>query len=231
MPRATPEPVPATINVAYELVDVSTLQTHPRNPRQGDIGALYELIRKNGFVGALTVQKSTRQIIAGNHRFRAAVEAGYLELPVIWVDVDDDKALELVLADNYASDQASNNSEALLEILQELHNKGRQIEATGYTLDDLEDLRRDSERTFSADTSFLDRFQETGEEEDESVETTPANEIDDQADPDPWVKLSFTIRVSDRDALMAGVNRRKREQGFDAAVDALVSIVKEVYPE
>lgn len=41
---------------------------HPRNRREGDVGAIVELIRVNGFVGAAIVQESTGYCVAGNHR-------------------------------------------------------------------------------------------------------------------------------------------------------------------
>jgi SAM-dependent methyltransferase len=58
----------------YAIVPVDSLETHPRNVNQGDIGAIYESIGANGFYGAIVAQKSTGRILAGNHRYQAAVQ-------------------------------------------------------------------------------------------------------------------------------------------------------------
>ena len=62
------------ISQEYAMVPVDSLETHPRNVNQGDIGAIYESIGANGFYGAIVAQKSTGRILAGNHRYQAAVK-------------------------------------------------------------------------------------------------------------------------------------------------------------
>jgi hypothetical protein len=62
------------ISQEYAIVPVDSLETHPRNVNQGDIGAIYESIGANGFYGAIVAQKSTGRILAGNHRYQAAVQ-------------------------------------------------------------------------------------------------------------------------------------------------------------
>jgi ParB-like nuclease domain len=126
----------------YELVSVRAIKTHPRNARQGDIGAIHESITQNGFFGACVVQKSTGHILAGNHRYMAAVEAGLQSVPVIWVDVDDDRALRILLADNKTSDDASYDQTALADILSELANTSDLL-GTGFDGDDLDQLIAD----------------------------------------------------------------------------------------
>lgn len=95
------------INEAMESVALSSLKPHPKNPRQGDVGAIYESIEANGFYGAVVAQKSTGHVLAGNHRMLAAQHAGAGSVPVVWVDVDDETALRIPLADNRTNDVAS----------------------------------------------------------------------------------------------------------------------------
>src|SRR6185312_6845095 len=92
---------------------VDSLSLFDGNPRQGDIGALHESIEHNGFYGALIAQKSTGKILAGNHRYQAAVQRGATTLPVIWVDVDSDQARRIVIADNRLNDRADWDRNAL----------------------------------------------------------------------------------------------------------------------
>jgi hypothetical protein len=126
----------------YELVSVGAIKPHPRNSRQGDIGAIHESITENGFFGACVVQRSTGHILAGNHRYLAAIDADFNEVPVIWVDVDDDRALRILLADNRTNDIASYDNAALAEILSELANTSDLL-GTGFDGDDLDQLIAD----------------------------------------------------------------------------------------
>lgn len=128
-----------------ETVPVERLRPHPRNARQGDVGAICESIEANGFYGAVLAQRSSGFILAGNHRYVAAKHAGLAELPVFWVDVDDDRALRLLLVDNRANDLASYDDAALAELLRELVDSPLGLEGTGYDGDALDELLADLE--------------------------------------------------------------------------------------
>lgn len=116
------------INQEYELVPVASLTPHPRNPRKGDTPAIAKSITHNGFYGAVVAQRSTGFILAGNHRLKAAVSTGAAEVPVIWVDCDDERALRILLADNRTNDLAGYDEAALAELLGSLPS----LEGTGY---------------------------------------------------------------------------------------------------
>lgn len=131
------------INSTTELAPLDTVRPHPRNPRQGDTGAIHESIEANGFYGAIIAQKSTGFILAGNHRWQAARQAGATEIPITWVDVDDDHALRILLADNRTNDLASYDDSALAELLQEIHEAHGNLMGTGYDGDDLDQLLTD----------------------------------------------------------------------------------------
>ncbi len=112
------------VNTRYEQVPVGSVRPHPKNPRTGDLDAICESIKANGFFGALVVQRSTGFILAGNHRFLAAKRLGFTELPAVFVEVDDRTAKRILLADNRTSDLAGYDDEALVEILRELQADG-----------------------------------------------------------------------------------------------------------
>jgi ParB-like chromosome segregation protein Spo0J len=128
------------VNQSYEMVPVSVLKTHPRNPRRGDVGAIAESVSENGFFGAVLVQSSSSCILAGNHRYLAAVQENATEVPVIWIDVDDDEALRILLADNRTADMAHYDEAALGALLSELTETSRGISGTGYSEDDVASL-------------------------------------------------------------------------------------------
>ncbi len=132
--------IPAIINGDYEQVAVCSLKFHPRNARQGDLGAIIENIKANGFYGACVVQRSTRHVIIGNHRLRAAEELGLPAVPVIWLECDNDRALRLMLSDNQTSDIATNDPNALAELLAELAATEKGLAGTGFDGDALQEL-------------------------------------------------------------------------------------------
>jgi hypothetical protein len=151
------------INQEIVNVPVGALKPHPRNARQGDVGAIHTSIAENGFYGVIIAQRSTGYILAGNHRWRAAVAADAAEVPVCWLDVDDDRALRILLADNRTNDIASYDDAALAEMLEDILNGTGNLDGTGFSPDDLDDLLKDL-RPGGADDeaapgpSLVDRF-------------------------------------------------------------------------
>lgn len=122
----------------YELVAVDELKVHPKNPNQGDVGAIIESIDVNGFFGALIVQLSTKFVLAGNHRLLAAMHHGVEEVPVIWVDVDDEQANRILIAEQHLARMGQNNEPMLAELLTQLAMSPTGLAGTGYDGDDLD---------------------------------------------------------------------------------------------
>lgn len=114
---------------------------HPRNVRQGDIGAISVSLEAHGQYRPIIVQKTTNHIVAGNHTWKAAKSLGWTEIAVQVLDIDDDKALRLLLADNRSTDLAHYDEHALAELLSEF---GRSFDMSGllWDQDDLDDLLR-----------------------------------------------------------------------------------------
>jgi hypothetical protein len=128
------------VKQTHGLSNIDDIQPHPRNPRQGDVGALHESVEANGFYGTVIVQKATGFIVAGNHRWLVAKQRGADKIPVTWVDVDDDTALRILLVDNRTNDLASYDTPALAAILEQLLEGTGTLVGTGYDGDALDDL-------------------------------------------------------------------------------------------
>lgn len=124
----------------YQSVGIDEIRPHPSNPRLGNVSAIRESIEKNGFYGAIVVQSSTGHVLAGNHRWMAAKAQGMATVPVIYVDVDDDRALRILLGDNHASDIGAYDDDALGSLLASLALTEGGLDGTGYTGDDLSRL-------------------------------------------------------------------------------------------
>src|SRR5262245_475182 len=124
-----------------ELVALDPLTPHPDNPRKGSLPAIADSLDANGFYGTLVVQRSTRRILAGNHRWLAARNAGLESLPVMWVDVDDEAAMRILLADNRTNDLAGYDEQALLDLLDGMAVTPEALAGTGYDYAQLDDLR------------------------------------------------------------------------------------------
>lgn len=133
------------LEAEHKTVAIDSIRPHERNVRQGDVGLIYQSINANDFYSDIIIQKSTSKIIVGNHRWAAALQAGLKEVPVKIIDVDDQKALKILLADNKTSDAATNDEAALAELLKELAEDGG-LEGSGFDGDDLDQLLSDLEQ-------------------------------------------------------------------------------------
>ena len=120
-------------------VPIDSISPHPRNVRQGDIGAIVESLKTHGQYRPIVVQKSTGHILAGNHTWKAARLLKMDTIAVTEIDVDDDQALRILLTDNRSNDLAAYDEHALLELLQELAATELALEGTGFTPEDLDD--------------------------------------------------------------------------------------------
>lgn len=134
----------ATINnIAEDLRPlarpVESLTLHPQNYRQGDVETIRASLTRFGQVRPIVVQKSTGRIVAGNHTMKAATELGWTEIAAALVEMPDDEAEAYLVADNRASDKATNDDAALSAILERLMLAGR-LEGTGYSPDDVDDM-------------------------------------------------------------------------------------------
>ena len=98
---------PIQENTPYKLLPIHKVEPNPDQPRRDfdeeELQALSESIQIHGIIQPLTVRllaSGYYQIIAGERRWRAARMAGLSEVPVVIVEADDRKAMELALIEN-----------------------------------------------------------------------------------------------------------------------------------
>ncbi len=99
-----------------QKIPMDSLIPNPHQPRQlfEAIDELVASIQEVGVLEPLLVRQSAQgfQIISGERRFRAAVEAGLDEIPCIVLDVDDAQALTIALIENLQRQDLSPFEEA-----------------------------------------------------------------------------------------------------------------------
>ena len=94
-------------NSPYRLLPLHKVEPNPDQPRRDfdeeELQALADSIATHGVVQPLTVRELSSgyyQIIAGERRWRAARLAGLQDIPVVIIDADDKKTMELALIEN-----------------------------------------------------------------------------------------------------------------------------------
>jgi len=116
------------------LVPVGQLKGYDKNPRKGNIKAIAESLEVNKQYRPIVVQKQSNKILAGNHTWLAAKSLGWTQIAVVFVDVDDEAAKRIVLADNKTNDLADYDNAVLAELLRDLGG----VAGTGYSNADME---------------------------------------------------------------------------------------------
>ena len=104
----------------YRLMPIQKIEPNPDQPRQNfdeeELAALAESISIHGIMQPLAVRETSSgyyQIIAGERRWRAARIANLKEVPVIIIEADDKKTMELALIENLQRQDLNPVEEAL----------------------------------------------------------------------------------------------------------------------
>lgn len=117
-----------------ELVPLSTLRVHPRNPNVGNVEVVLESLRENGQYQPILVSRETRMVLAGNTTFKAAKKLGWSSINVNWFDGGERECLVEMIEDNKSSDGSVIDDRAVFLLAQSLPS----LAGTGYTAEDLQ---------------------------------------------------------------------------------------------
>lgn len=159
----------------FALVAIADIVPHPKNPNQGDIGAITESLEELGFFGTVILQKDREgpgrhRMLGGWHRLEAERMRGSTTVPAMLVTCTDAQADKILAADNGIAARAQRDPAKLAELLQGIIEDGGNLTGTGYDGDDLDAL------IASIGDGFIDGV--TEEAPDESGETGKAPEDD-----------------------------------------------------
>lgn len=115
-------------------VPTKDLSVFHKNPRVGNVEAIAESLSHNGQYKAIVVNLGSKtgrenEILCGNHTYLAARRLGWDQIEASLVDVDDELATTIVLADNKTADLGEYEEALLAELFQSLPSSA----GTGYT--------------------------------------------------------------------------------------------------
>jgi hypothetical protein len=255
---------PHLVTVRRRLAD---LRHYPGNARRGDTEAIAESLAVNGQFRPLAVQASTGYVLTGNHTMDAAALAcvhcphtlsrhdaedgarhctendgcigfqPHEELDCVVLDVDDEKARRIVIADNRTSDLGGYDERALLALLRDL---GEDLTGTGYDLDDFDDLlasieEHDADYPPQPPTALIPDGAHTGqagaygpEGDGSNVRKTPSYaEYEDQYAARATRFMALNYPLPQHTWIVERLSKIAAEEGVDNFAEAVLRLVEQ----
>lgn len=113
-----------------------------RNPRKNDssVKKVAASISRFGFGSPILARRENGEIIAGHTRVKAAKKLGLTHVPVRYLDLSEDEAHKLAVADNKTAEEASWDQAALAEIMGEWDDAGEEFDGLGFDDEELSKL-------------------------------------------------------------------------------------------
>jgi DNA modification methylase len=147
-----------------EMVSIEALQPDPANPRSispAELDALERSIRTFGFVQPVIARRADGTVIGGHQRLLAGRRLGLASVPVVWLDLEPEKARLLGLALNRIS--GTWDEQLLARLLSELKaSPDVDVTLSGFGADEISGLlrsleareKRDRPESFDLDTAL-----------------------------------------------------------------------------
>lgn len=129
-------------DLIVEKVDIDSLTPYHRNPRRGNVAKIAESLKTRGQYRPIVVNSGEKtgineEILAGNHTWQAAKTLGWQTIQVVHVNMDEDEAAQIVLADNRLADIGDYDMQALADVIKSVQSP--QI-GTGYSDEDIAEI-------------------------------------------------------------------------------------------
>lgn len=166
MQRSTHDPDIWKRGPAAKWVDPKDLVPWDRNPRKNDdaVEGVARSIEKFGFGAPILARKENNEIIAGHTRHKAALLIEYSPVPVRFLDLTENQAHALAIADNSLSEVALWDEAELEKLVDELDDE----------LCDVYDYADDDELDDFSPGPDCDAGEETTEEENSPLDKLDA---------------------------------------------------------
>ena len=152
-------------DIRIDYIALSEVIGADLNPKDHDIGAIYQSLKRFGFTSPIMLNEKTGKLLAGHgrletlamfkksgdappERIRVREEDGEWLVPILrGINFDSDvEAQAYLLADNRLTELGGWHNDELIMSLQEILQEGGDLEGVGWDLDDIENLITDAER-------------------------------------------------------------------------------------
>lgn len=213
-------------------VPVEGLVPFDRNPRRGNVDLIAESLEANGQYRPIVVRKGTNEVLAGNHTLAAAQHLGWDRIAVTYVDVSDDDAARIVLADNKAADAGTYDDRELLALLRELEVSEAALAGTGYTDDDLDDLAAILSEAEDALAVERSNDNEEGDEtKGNAWESTDLKEYATRYEEQGRRLVVLDYDRTEYARITAALDKLRADRGVESNSQAILSHLIELYPD
>jgi len=130
---------------AEQDVDFDQIKTAPYNPRKDlkphhrEYQQLEANLLKFGFLGGMVWNKRTGNLVGGHQRLKVMIAHRHTSAPMRVVDLDDGDEKQLNLSLNKIGEGSWDNA-TLSEVLAELRHQNIELDVTGFTNDEADNL-------------------------------------------------------------------------------------------
>lgn len=131
-----------TSEVAAVFVAIDDLIPWDKNPRFNDqaVEPVMRSIQRFGFANPVIARADNNVVVCGHTRLKAAKSLGMTRVPVRFMDLTDEEATALALADNRLGEIAAWDDGMLGDILEELGNIDFDTTITGFSQQEIDQL-------------------------------------------------------------------------------------------
>lgn len=214
------------------------LATFHKNPRVGDVGAIAASLQANGQYRPIVVNKGTHtgrpnEVLAGNHTLMAirtlaeddAKDTRWHNVETWLIDVDDDRANRIVLADNKTSELGYLDDSLVLPLLEGMDT----LDGTAFSAEELDRMMRSHGGLGDDSTGFLDDFLNEDGSEDDDSEREPGDPEAEDGEPadtgDQYITMSWTVTVEQRSQIRRVLHAVQTEHELATSAAALLHLV------
>ena len=158
------------MQMELKRLKLSQIQQHPQNIRihtKRNLDVIKKSLSQWGQYKPILVQKSTMYILAGNGTYQAAQALGWDEMDCNIIDVNDDQAKAILIADNRSSDLSQMDEKAVLDLLQGFD--ADLLELTGYDDKQLDNMLKFQEGTLFEQQKKKEKKKQKKQKEEVSV--------------------------------------------------------------
>tara|TARA_B100001123_G_C15308018_1_gene1023367 strand:+ start:396 stop:956 length:561 start_codon:yes stop_codon:yes gene_type:complete len=121
------------------ILPIDKIQPWEKNPRKDHaVKQIQASMEAFGYLNPILVQASSNRIVAGHGRYQALKETGVERVPVISLDIPDEKADMYTLADNKIAELSNWDFTQMADLLLEFDAQNFDVNLLGFTDDEIE---------------------------------------------------------------------------------------------